>query len=130
MTIAVAHTDTSEGAAALVAAADEARRHGADLAVLRALPGPEAELDSGAEAELRRRIAEVVGTDLTWQLHVVADAGSPPRALLDLASEVGAARLVIGTRRRSPVGKLLMGSTVQRIILESPIPVLVVKAHH
>jgi nucleotide-binding universal stress UspA family protein len=35
--------------------------------------------------------------------------------------------IVVGARRRSRVGKLLMGSVTQNIILEAGIPVLVVK---
>jgi nucleotide-binding universal stress UspA family protein len=35
--------------------------------------------------------------------------------------------LVLGARRRSPVGKALMGSVAQTIILEANVPVLVVK---
>ncbi len=36
--------------------------------------------------------------------------------------------LVIGARRRSPVGKLFLGSVTQSIILHADVPVLVVKA--
>jgi nucleotide-binding universal stress UspA family protein len=36
--------------------------------------------------------------------------------------------LVIGARRRSPVGKALVGSVAQTLILDADLPVLVVKA--
>ncbi|MGO1782472.1 MAG: universal stress protein, partial [Brevibacterium aurantiacum] len=49
--------------------------------------------------------------------------------LLALAEATEDTRMiVIGSRRRSPVGKLIMGSTAQRIILDSDVPVVSVKA--
>ena len=48
--------------------------------------------------------------------------------MLDVVSGVDAELLVIGARRRSPVGKLFLGSVTQSIILHADVPVLVVKA--
>jgi nucleotide-binding universal stress UspA family protein len=39
----------------------------------------------------------------------------------------GAELLVIGIRHRGPVGKLLLGSVSQQLLLECPKPVLAVK---
>ncbi|RAF01774.1 universal stress protein, partial [Burkholderia multivorans] len=53
----------------------------------------------------------------------------PAEAVLDeLEERDDIARLVIGMKRRSRVGKALMGSVSQRLLLDSPVPVLAVKA--
>ena len=48
--------------------------------------------------------------------------------LLRLIDEVDAALVVVGARRRSPIGKALLGSTAQSVVLGASSPVLVVKA--
>ncbi|MEP7092329.1 MAG: universal stress protein, partial [Nocardioidaceae bacterium] len=52
----------------------------------------------------------------------------PADDLVNVAGEVGAELIVIGLRRRSPVGKLILGSNAQRVLLDAPCPVLAVKA--
>ena len=51
-----------------------------------------------------------------------------PEDIVEVAEEVGADFIVIGLRRRSPVGKLILGSNAQRILLDANCPVLAVKA--
>jgi nucleotide-binding universal stress UspA family protein len=48
--------------------------------------------------------------------------------LIAIASETSAELIVIGLRRRTPVGKLILGSNAQRVLLDAPCPVLAVKA--
>ena len=47
--------------------------------------------------------------------------------ILDLAREHDVSRIVIGLRHRSQVGKFIMGSHAQRILLQADRPVLAVK---
>ena len=46
--------------------------------------------------------------------------------LLDVAQDTGVELIVIGLRRRTPAGKLILGSSAQRIMLEASCPVLTV----
>jgi nucleotide-binding universal stress UspA family protein len=48
--------------------------------------------------------------------------------VVTVIEEVAAELCVIGIRRRTAVGKMLMGSNAHRILMEAPCPVLAVKA--
>ena len=75
-------------------------------------------------AEVRSVLADA-GVD--HDLRVVDSGGDASDQLVDLAEEVDADLIVIGLRRRSPVGKLILGSNAQRVLLDAPCPVLTVK---
>lgn len=127
MTIAVAHSESARGKAALHSAAEEALWRGQPLAVLRIVAGVDAPRD---DPKLKKELAVELAkyAELTWDLHATAEGYDTADALLDLADEVDASLLVIGSRRRTPVGKLILGSVVQQVLLKATIPVLVVKA--
>lgn len=127
MTVAVAYSDTPRGHAALTTAAQEAVWRQEPLSVLRIVPGVDEvrSEDPAVKEAVGTRLADVA--DLTWTLHTGPEGFDTAEALLDLAEEVGASLLVIGSRHRTRVGKLFLGSTVQRVLLEAQIPVLVVK---
>lgn len=134
MTICVVYGPTPEGTAALALAVREARAHGTRLVAL--ATGRQERFDHDhatgereLRAEIERRLAELREEgDPEAEVRVVDDGGDPAEAVIDLAVGAGAERLVVGVKRRSPVGKLLTGSTAQRIILDSPVPVLVTHA--
>lgn len=120
MTILVGYTHTAEGAAALrhgLAAAELARTEVA-LFPLFALNG-----ERWPSAELAERLQD--------KARFVQPRANSPRAadeLVDLGNELDAQMIVIGVRSRSRVGKMLMGSDAQAVILGASIPVLSVKA--
>lgn len=64
------------------------------------------------------------GADVETAVHDVT--GEPAAAILDIADEFDADSIVLGSRRRSPVGKVLFGSVTQAVILDSDRPVMVV----
>jgi nucleotide-binding universal stress UspA family protein len=130
MTIAVAHQVSATSRLALVEAVKEANYRGTDLAVLHVVDSIDADNKEAYRLGVADEIEKVVGTGppVSWQLHLEAAGGDLGDALLRLVDAVSADLLVIGARRRSPMGKALMGSVAQTVILEANLPVLVVKA--
>ena len=74
-----------------------------------------AELETELASLEGHEVRQTIGSDIAEQI-------------LDVVREVDASLLVIGLRHRSAVGKILMGSTAQRLLLDCPCPVLGVKA--
>ena len=68
---------------------------------------------------------EQAGVD--FDLRQLVRGFEPAEDLISIAETSKAELIVIGLRRRSPVGKLILGSNAQRILLDAPCPVLAVK---
>ena len=133
MTVAVAHQASSSARTiALHEAAREAQLRGTDLAVLHVVETLDLDVADAYEHSLKDEIesafSEVGATGVPWQLHLATGQDDVAAAILDLAGKVEADLLIIGARRRSPVGKLILGSVTQTLILEADVPVLVVKS--
>jgi nucleotide-binding universal stress UspA family protein len=65
--------------------------------------------------------------DSTIVVRMVATEIAAGDELIDLSYEDSIELLVTGLRRRSPLGKLVMGSTSQRVLLSAKCPVTTVK---
>jgi len=130
MTVAVAHQVSASSRKALVEAVKEANYRGTDLAVLHVVDSIDADNKEAYRLGVADEIEKVVGSGppVSWQLHLETAGEDLGDALLRLVDAVKADLLVIGARRRSPVGKALLGSVAQTVILEANLPVLVVKA--
>ena len=126
--VVVAYTPRADGRAALHRAVEEARLRGLRLVVVNASRG-DALVDPAFAppedvAELRTLLDD---TGLPHEIRQQPSGHEPADQVVDIADEVGAELIVIGMRRRSAVGKLLLGSTAQRILLDARCPVLAVK---
>jgi nucleotide-binding universal stress UspA family protein len=125
-TVVLGYVPKPEGEAALAASISEARLRQADLVVVNAHRAHHGDSDDSAELDDVRARAEAAG--------VAVDVRHPEtnleasEDLLAIADEVGAELIVIGLRRRTPVGKLILGSNAQRILLDAHCPVLAVKS--
>jgi nucleotide-binding universal stress UspA family protein len=129
MTVAVAHQVSPTSRIALAQAVQEAKYRGTDLAVLHVVESIDADSKEAYRLGVSDEIQRVVGQepDVSWQLHLATAGADLAGTLLKLVEGVDADLLVIGARRRSPVGKALLGSVAQTLILEANLPILVVK---
>lgn len=131
MTVVVGYLPTAEGRAALRRAAEECRLRGTDLVVVDSTGGTD-DLGKGdgaaPEQELRTVLAELDAAGLSHRVVPVAQDADHAEEILVTAEDLSAEVIVIGLRRRSPVGKLVLGSSAQRVLLDAPCAVLAVKA--
>jgi nucleotide-binding universal stress UspA family protein len=128
MTVVVGYIPHPLGEAALTAAIEEARRRDTDLVAVNTtradrLVDPRYAQDADARA-LEVRLA---ASDVRFAVRRFTSTALAADDLLKVATEVRAQLIVIGLRHRTPVGKLVMGSTAQTVLLEAPCPVLSVK---
>ena len=130
MSIVLAHQKSSSHQLALEEAAKQAQLRKTSLVVIHVPEGVDVDVieeqRNSVSAEITEGLQKLGLDELSWALHVttgedVADA------ILDSTAGADAELLVIGARRRSPVGKLFLGSVTQNLILRADIPVLVVK---
>ncbi|WP_210439076.1 universal stress protein [Nocardioides xinjiangensis] len=128
MTIVIGYVPSAVGAAALEAGLAEAAAHGEEVVILnspRRRSTVDADLiDTAAADELVARAAAVGVTARVDH----ADHGDDLVETFERVVAAASARLVvIGLRRRSPVGKLVTGSDAQRLLLDLDVPILAVK---
>lgn len=73
-------------------------------------------------AEYRER-----ATDAGVDVETIVEMGSPARQIVAYAEEHDADHVVIGSRGRSGVGRVLLGSVAESVTRRAPVPVTVVR---
>jgi len=134
MSVALAHQRTPTGHLALTEAGREAVLRKKPLVVIHVVSAIDLDSTEAFTGGIADEIADVVGEagldNLTWRLELTTakDDSGVADAVLAVVDRVDAELLVIGARRRSPVGKFLLGSATQSMVLKAEVPVLVVKS--
>jgi len=129
--VVVGYVPTKEGRAALRRAAEESLLRHSRLIVINSSRGGkdfDAEEAVRFESELRTIEGRLDAAGVNHEVRQLVRGNDPSEDLIAVAEEVDAEFIVIGLRRRTPVGKLILGSNAQRILLDASCPVLAVKA--
>lgn len=129
MTILVAYVPRPEGRAALDKGIEIAKRRQEPLMVVNAGPGGQQEdtsLAAGFEVE---RVEELLATQgISAEFKQFVRGKSTVDEINDLVESRDISVLVIGLRKRTAVGKLILGSVAQELLMTVSCPVLCVKA--
>lgn len=130
-TVVVGYVPKPEGEAALAKAIEEASLRGCRLVVVNSHRGGE-EFDTTTarrvEEEMDAIRTRLDAAGVEHDIRQLVRGFEPSDDLISIAEATSAELIVIGLRRRSPVGKLILGSNAQRVLLDAHCPVMAVKA--
>lgn len=129
MTILVAYVPRPEGQAALDKGIEIAKRRNERLMVVNASPGGAKEDPSFADVQDYERVQLLLeDSGLNAELKQYVRGKNAVEEIEALVESLQVSVLIIGLRKRSPVGKLIMGSVAQELLLSVSCPVLAVKS--
>lgn len=130
MKILVGYDGSNSSKEALRLARKHALAFGASVDVVTSMEkGTEQEQQAIEDAERGLEWAKTMFAEkgIVCKTHLLIRGMTPGEDLIEFARENKPEEIVVGVKRRSKVGKLLMGSTAQYIILQAPCPVVSVK---
>jgi nucleotide-binding universal stress UspA family protein len=130
-TVVVGYVPKPEGEAAVDRAIEEAKLRGARVVVVNSHRGGgdyDQERSHRADQDMDAVKARLDAAGIDHEIRKLVRGFEPAEDLIGIADDADAELIVIGLRRRSPVGKLILGSNAQRILLDAKCPVLAVKA--
>lgn len=126
--IVVGYIPTAEGTAAFEHSRELARSTGRRLVVVNTgHHGNNTTVHFATAGDLDAIEAELAAAGVEHEVRQPTGSESAAEVILAAARDTDADLIVIGLRRRSPVGKLVTGSTAQAILLDATCPVLSVK---
>ena len=130
MKILVGYDGTSSAKEALNLAKTHAKTFGATVDVVTSMEkGTEGHREEIEQAERGLQWAKTLfeESDIACTTHLLIRGLTPGEDIVEFAEENKVDEIIVGVKRRSKVGKLLMGSTAQYVILKADCPVVSVK---
>ncbi len=129
MTILIGYLPAPEGEAALETAFAEAKLRNTDVVVLNSpRRGTTDSITQIQQKDAERILAQASEHGVAARVEQPAHEDDLVQTLNEWAEQEDADLIVIGLRKRSAIGKFILGSQAQRILLEADVPVLTVKA--
>ncbi len=132
MTILAAIDDTMASAPIIETAEELAGGLEEELLLIHVMP--EENDEAATRAAVEEVVAESTTTDRDPTIRLVPEAakrdvpsGRIAASIMSVAEEVEPSYLVIGSRKRTPVGKVLLGSVSQPVLIETEMPVVTVR---
>ncbi|MDP8228217.1 MAG: universal stress protein [Candidatus Electryoneaceae bacterium] len=130
MGILIGYDGTNSAKEALMLAKKHATAFCASAMVVTSMgKGTEKQQKEIFEAQMRLEWAKSLfaENEISCDTHLLIRGLSPGEDIVQFAEESQADEIVVGVKQRSKVGKLLMGSTAEYVILHAPCPVVSVK---
>lgn len=130
MRILVGYDGSSSSKEALKVARKHALAFKGEVDVITSMEkGTESEQQSIEDAERGLEWAKSMFTDngISCKTHLLIRGMAPGEDIVEFGRENNVDEIIVGVKRRSKVGKLLMGSTAQFVILHATCPVVSVK---
>jgi nucleotide-binding universal stress UspA family protein len=112
-----------------------ARDHGAQLYVLHVMPPPMAVYAGGTilpmpdsdKDKLWNQLRRFQDGDSRLRVQHLLVEGNPAETILRVIREIGCDLVLMGTHRRTGLGRLLMGSVAEQVVRKAPCPVMTIK---
>jgi nucleotide-binding universal stress UspA family protein len=130
MKILVGYDGSNSAKEALNLAKIHAKAFSASVSVVTSMEkGTEGQRDEISQSEKGLEWAKSLleENQIDCDTHLLIRGLSPGEDIVEYARENQVEEIIVGVKRRSKVGKLLMGSTAQFVILQAPCPVVSVK---
>jgi nucleotide-binding universal stress UspA family protein len=130
MKFLVAYNGSDVAKKALELAREHAERFGASVLVITSMEGGTRERPqdiSKAKEDLKEAMTFLQEAGIVCEGHELARGLSPAEDLVMFAEENDVDQIYVGIEKKSKVGKLIMGSTAQYIILKAHCPVITTK---